>query len=210
MSEDGPDRSGDGSRPAAAGGIQLARVEQGPAHQVWRRVVIATLLLVATVAVVYLGRGGYKDNNGGPLSLLDATYYATVSLSTTGYGDIVLVTPGARLINILLITPMRILFLIVLIGTTLEALTARSREEYRIRRWRSTVRQYVVVCGYGTKGRSAIRALLSNGTPAGSIVVVDTDPRAIEEATADGFTGVLGDAGAPRCCAARRWSGPGR
>ena len=57
------------------------------------------------------------------------------------------------------------------------------------------MRQHVVVCGYGTKGRSAIRALLSTGTAPDHIVVVDPDPRAIEEATSTGLTGVLGDAG---------------
>ena len=57
------------------------------------------------------------------------------------------------------------------------------------------MRQHVVVCGYGTKGRSAIKALLSTGTDAEHIVVVDPDPRAIDEATSAGLTGVLGDAG---------------
>jgi voltage-gated potassium channel len=188
-------RRGEATTTADHGGVQLAHTEESSTRQVWRRVVVAALVLVACVLIVYVGRDGYIDNNGGEISVLDATYYATVSLSTTGYGDIVPVTPGARLINILLITPLRILFLLILIGTTLEALTASSREEFRIRRWRSHVRQHVIVCGYGTKGRSAIRALMSNGTPAGQIVVVDSDPRAIEEASSAGFTGVLGDAG---------------
>ena len=37
-----------------------------------------------------------------------------MSLSTTGYGDITPYTPSARLVNVLVITPMRIAFLIVL------------------------------------------------------------------------------------------------
>jgi voltage-gated potassium channel len=177
-------------------GVHLAHTEESPARQVGRRVVIASVVLVLTVLIVYLDRDGYVDNNGdGDISVLDATYYATVTLSTTGYGDITPVQPGARLVNILVITPMRIAFLLILIGTTLEALTARSREEFRVRRWRSRVRQHVVVCGYGTKGRSAIRALLGTGTSPEHIVVVDPDPRAIEEATSTGLTGVLGDAG---------------
>jgi voltage-gated potassium channel len=177
-------------------GVHLAHTEESPARQVWRRVVIAAVVLVATVLIVYFDRSGYIDNNGdGEISVLDATYYATVTLSTTGYGDITPVSAGARLVNILVITPLRIAFLLILIGTTLEALTARSREEFRVRRWRSRVRQHVVVCGYGTKGRSAIRALLSTGTVPDHIVVVDPDPRAIEEATSAGLTGVLGDAG---------------
>jgi voltage-gated potassium channel len=176
-------------------GVRLAHDEESPARQVWRRVVLATVVLVVTVAVVYFGRDGYRDASGDRLSLLDATYYATVSLSTTGYGDITPLTPAARLLNILLLTPLRIVFLLILIGTTLEALTARSQEEFRIRRWRSRVRQHVIVCGYGTKGRSAIRSLQATGTPLQSIVVVDPDPRAVEEANAAGLTGIVGDAG---------------
>ena len=133
-------------------------------------------LLALTVGVIYLDRDGYRDGDTVGLSLLDSIYYATVTLSTTGYGDITPITPGARLVNILLITPLRIMFLLVLIGTTLEALTARSREEFRIRRWRSRVRQHVIVCGYGTKGRSAIKSLQANGTPLEQIVVVDPEP----------------------------------
>jgi voltage-gated potassium channel len=175
-------------------GVRLAHVEVPPLRQVARRVVLAVAVLVVAVAVVYADRGGYRDGDTVGLSLLDSVYYASVTLSTTGYGDITPLTPSARLVNILVITPLRIAFLLILIGTTLEALTARSQEEFRIRRWRSRVRQHVVVCGYGTKGRSAIRALTSTGTPAEQVVVVDPDPAAVEEATASGLTGIVGDA----------------
>jgi voltage-gated potassium channel len=176
-------------------GVRLAHEEETPVRQVWRRVLFALLLLALTVAVIYADRDGYRDGDRVGLSLLDSIYYATVTLSTTGYGDITPITPGARLVNILLITPLRITFLLVLIGTTLEALTARSREEFRIRRWRSRVRQHVIVCGYGTKGRSAIRSLQALGTPLDKIVVVDPEPRAIDEANSLGLTGIVGDAG---------------
>src|SRR3954453_15954322 len=176
-------------------GVRLAHEDQSPVRQVWRRVVFAALLLLLTVGVIYLDRDGYRDGDDVGLSLLDSFYYATVTLSTTGYGDITPITPAARLINFLVITPLRVLFLIVLIGTTLEALTTRSREEFRIRRWRSRVRQHVIVCGYGTKGRSAIRSLQALGTPLDRIVVVDPEPRAIDEANSLGLTGLVGDAG---------------
>jgi voltage-gated potassium channel len=57
------------------------------------------------------------------------------------------------------------------------------------------VRQHVIVCGYGTKGRSAIRSMQATGTTPDGIVVVDPDPRAIEEANSVGLTGIVGDAG---------------
>ena len=73
--------------------------------------------------LVYFERDGYKDAADGSISILDAFYYATVSLSTTGYGDITPVSDEARLTNILVITPLRFIFLIVLVSTTVEVLT---------------------------------------------------------------------------------------
>jgi len=42
--------------------------------------------------------------------------------ATTGYGDVVPVSDGARLTTTLVFTPVRILFLILLVGTTVELL----------------------------------------------------------------------------------------
>lgn len=110
---------------------------------VGKRVIIAVLVALAVSTIVWLDRDGYRDVDGS-LTFLDAVYYATVSLSTTGYGDITPVAPEARIVNILLITPLRVLFLIVLVGTTLEVLTERTREQFRQNRWRSSLRDHTV------------------------------------------------------------------
>ncbi|NBM15904.1 TrkA family potassium uptake protein [Streptomyces sp. GC420] len=165
-----------------------------PMHQVIRRLLMALGVLLVTVLIVYLDREGYHDNADESLDLLDCFYYATVTLSTTGYGDIVPHSDSARLINILLVTPLRVLFLIILVGTTLEVLTERTREEWRLSRWRSTLRYHTVVVGFGTKGRSALLTLRATGLKAEQVVVVDPSEKVIEAATADGFAGVVGDA----------------
>ncbi|KPC86053.1 Ion channel protein, partial [Streptomyces sp. NRRL WC-3753] len=105
------------------------RTPVAPLRQVARRLLMALLVLVATVAIVWIDRDEYHDNANGSVDFLDCVYYATVTLSTTGYGDIVPYGDGARLLNILLITPLRVLFLIILVGTTLEVLTERTREQ---------------------------------------------------------------------------------
>ncbi|WP_020579851.1 potassium channel family protein [Actinopolymorpha alba] len=179
---------------AAPADVRLPATYVPPLRQIGLRVLVAFALLALVVAVVYIGRDGYHDNAGGPLSVLDALYYATVSLTTTGYGDITPETPTARLINVVLVTPLRVAFLIVLVGTTLEVLATRSREQWRISRWRSRLRDHIVVVGYGTKGRSAIDTLLNGGIPASQIVVVDSDQAAVAEANAAGLGGVVGDA----------------
>jgi voltage-gated potassium channel len=153
---------------------------------------LATAILLAVVAAVLLDRDGYRDSNGDGVGVVDAFYYATVTLSTTGYGDVAPAGATARLVNVLFVAPARVLFLIILVGTTLEVLTERSREQFRIRRWRSRVQQHVVVCGYGTKGRSAVDALIEDGTPQDQIVVVERDPAAVKEATDRGLAVVPG------------------
>ncbi|KJS63251.1 Ion channel protein [Streptomyces rubellomurinus] len=171
-----------------------ARRAEPAVRQVGSRLLLALAVLVATSVIVYLDRAGYHDNAGGELSFLDAAYYATVTLSTTGYGDITPYSDSARLINILVITPLRVLFLIILVGTTLEVLTERTRLQWRLNRWRSTVREHTVVIGYGTKGRSAVDTLLGQGVKKEEIVVVDPQRKAVEQASQHGLVGVVGDA----------------
>ncbi|WP_330270871.1 potassium channel family protein [Lentzea sp. NBC_00516] len=174
------------------GVIRMPDQAQSPARAILKRVVGAMAALLLAVLIVYLDRDGYRDVNEDGVSLLDSFYYATVSLSTTGYGDITPASSSARLVNVLVITPLRVLFLIVLVGTTLEVLTERSRQALRIQKWRRVVRDHVVVVGYGTKGRSAVAALLGDGTEPGSIVVVDTVQESLDAASAIGLVTVHG------------------
>ncbi|MGW4163356.1 potassium channel family protein [Streptomyces sp. NPDC004788] len=170
------------------------RVVEKPLQQVAKRLLMALGVLLATVLIVYLDRSGYHDNADDTVDFLDSVYYATVTLSTTGYGDIVPYSDSARLANILLVTPLRVLFLIILVGTTLEVLTERTREEFRRKRWRATLRDHTVIVGFGTKGRSAIQTLCATGLRKDQIVIVDPATKVIEAANADGFVGVVGDA----------------
>ena len=177
----------------ASATIVLPAPVVGPVRAVLQRVLIALTVLTAVALLVWLDGDGYRDGEQRGVGLLDAFYYATVTLSTTGYGDITPLSDRARLVNVLVITPLRIAFLIILVGTTLEVLTQRTREQLRQSRWRSSLREHTVVVGYGTKGRSAVRALLDDGTDPSGIVVVDNDPEHIAEASDDGLAAIQGD-----------------
>ncbi len=181
---------------ATLGSIRFPQIVRSPGWILTRRILIAVALLLATIAIVYADRTGYRDtaDPSGKVDLSDAFYYTTVTLSTTGYGDITPVSQTARLVNAIVITPLRIAFLVLLIGTTIEALTSQSREMYRVARWRRRMKNHVVIVGYGTKGRSAIQTLLSNGVSREDMVVVDPNPNAIQDANNDGLTAVVGDA----------------
>ncbi|MFG2132493.1 potassium channel family protein [Streptomyces sp. NPDC048751] len=171
-----------------------ARTGIPPLQQVLRRLALALLVLALTMLIVYVDHEGYRDSSDNSVDLLDSAYYATVTLSTTGYGDITPVSDAARLTNILVITPLRVLFLIILVGTTLEVLTERTRQQVRIHRWRGRTRDHVVVVGYGTKGRHAVETLIGQGIPKDRIVVVDAQRKASQVAGDDGMVSVTGDA----------------
>ncbi|MEP6815929.1 MAG: potassium channel family protein, partial [Marmoricola sp.] len=80
--------------------VRFPTAVRSPWSELVRRVLMAVAILVGTVLLVYLDRGGYRDLNDpkGAVGMVDAIYYTTVTLSTTGYGDIAPVTTGARLI----------------------------------------------------------------------------------------------------------------
>jgi voltage-gated potassium channel len=53
----------------------------GPRSAIVKRVLIAVAALTVTALTVYFDRDGYVDATaGGPITLLDCFYYATVSL----------------------------------------------------------------------------------------------------------------------------------
>ena len=179
---------------ALVGVLRVPEAQVSPVRAIWKRVAVALLALLVAVITVYLGRDGYTDVRGVPLSVIDCVYFATISLTTVGYGDLTPYTEVARLTNIVILTPLRILFLVVLVGTTLQVLTERSRQAWKIQRWRSRVRNHTVVVGYGTKGKSAVAAILDDETSSCDVVVVDTQQTALDHATATGLVTVHGDA----------------
>jgi voltage-gated potassium channel len=147
-------------------------------------VVYALLALFAAVFIVYVDCDSYTGAQDGQLSFLDCVHYATVSLSTTGYGDITPITPEARLINVVVITPLRLHFessgLARLRG---EGFHCRA-DQHDQERDPHTARPHV---GYGTTGRTAIAAMVGDEVAPVDIVVVDESAAALEGAKSAGL-----------------------
>lgn len=176
------------------GVLRIPEDHGSPIRVIVRRVAIALVVLFGAALIVYADRTGYRDVRNAPLTFLDCLYFSAVSLSTTGYGDITPYTETARLVHTLIFTALRIAFLAVLVGTTLEVLSERSRQGWKIQRWRSRVRNHTIVIGYGTKGKTAVTAILGDEAAQGDVVVVDTDRGTLEGAANAGLVTVHGDA----------------
>lgn len=174
--------------------IRIPRRARSPQSAVLRRIALAVSLVLFVAFVVRVSGDGYVDVTNDPIGIVDALYYASVTVTTTGYGDISAISPGARLGTILLITPARILFLILVVSTTVEVLTEQSRILRAKQRWRQTVENHTVICGFGATGQAAAKDLVSRGVDPATIVVVDRFEDAIDDGTRMGFVGVVGDA----------------
>src|SRR4028119_1185010 len=82
----------------------------------WRIGAVAALIGVL-ILVHWLERHGLRDNLDGEVSFVDVIYFTMISATTTGYGDIVPVTANTRLFDALVVTPIRIFFLLIFIGS---------------------------------------------------------------------------------------------
>ena len=68
--------------------VEFPGGDRGPLRHIGERIALALGLVVFVALLTYLGRNGYTDPEDDSVGLLDAFYYSTVTITTTGYGDV--------------------------------------------------------------------------------------------------------------------------
>lgn len=158
------------------------------------RMGIAFSLLALIIGFHWVERESLRDNIDGHISFADIIYFTMISATTTGYGDIVPVTEHARLFDALIVTPIRIFFLLILAGTAYTFVIKRLWSKWLMQRLQETLTGHIIVAGFGTSGSEAVNELIARGTPPKEIVVVDCEAEAAAQAEALGCTVLQGDA----------------
>jgi voltage-gated potassium channel len=183
------------------------RVRRGPDHvtlrrksplPIWAQIAwragLVIGLLVLALAVHWLEREGLKDTHDGVVSFIDVIYFTMISITTTGYGDIVPISDRARMFDALVVTPIRIFFVLIFIGTAYTFVFRRTWDKWRMERIQRNLCDHVVVAGFGTSGSETVDELIARGTPAQSIVVIDSSEEALERAESLGCAILNADA----------------
>lgn len=155
-------------------------------------IVFAMFLLV--VALFWFDREGLRDAADNELSFSDVVYFSLITVSTVGYGDIVPVTKRARVIDALLVTPIRLFIWLIFLGTAYQLVIQRFVEDLRMRALQAKLQDHIVICGFGHSGRCAAGELAARGVDKRQVLIVDADQQKVEQAAERGFIGVLGDA----------------
>jgi voltage-gated potassium channel len=129
--------------------------------------------LAALFALMVLGTVGYMVLEH--LTLTNALYLTTATVSTVGYGDVVPITTGGKLFTVFLImtgvgTALYLLSRLaeLVIEGQLHELFGRNVMEREI----SRLENHVIVCGFGRFGRAVVEELLRSRSP---LVIIDSD-----------------------------------
>lgn len=155
----------------------------------------AALALVFVVVLIhYIDREGLIDHADGHVSFLDVVYFTMISITTTGFGDIAPVSDKARLVEAVIVTPIRVLVLFLFIGTAYNFIIKRSWEKYRMARIQKQLTDHIVVLGFGVSGSEAVGELIERGTDPACIVVMDGSEERLKIAEGMGCNVICADA----------------
>ena len=158
------------------------------------RLGLVFVLIALVVAIHWFDRAGLKDNYDGHISFLDVVYFTMISITTTGFGDIHPISDRARLVEGLIVTPVRIAVLFIFIGTAYTFVIKRSWEKWRMARIQKQLSDHIVVLGYGISGSEAVAELIERGCDPRTIVVIDPGEDRIARAEKMGCNVMVADA----------------
>ena len=150
--------------------------------------------LIALVSVIVIGTVGFMVV--GDLDLGNAAYLTIITITTLGFAFLAEPLDGKEQLWLVLV-------LISGMGAALYTLTAfveygfetvigsDHRKRRKMAKDIESLKDHVIVCGYGRVGATAVANLLENGNP---VVVVEHEPDQVEEAIDAGLLVVEGDA----------------
>lgn len=158
------------------------------------RVGAALLLVFIVVMIHWWDRAGLVDNHDGDVSFFDVVYFTMISITTTGFGDIAPISNRARMVEAIIVTPIRFAVIFIFVGAAYNFVIKRTWEKWRMAKIQESLSDHFVVLGYGISGSEAVDELIARGTDPSCIVVMDLDEERLEAAEGRGCNVIEADA----------------
>ncbi|VVS98596.1 potassium channel family protein [Erythrobacter sp. EC-HK427] len=158
------------------------------------RLGLALFLIFAVIMIHWWDRAGLVDNADGHVSFTDVIYFTMISVTTTGFGDIAPVSDRSRMIEAIVVTPVRVAVIFIFVGAAYSFVLKRSWEKWRMARIQEKLSDHIVVLGFGVSGAEAVGELIERGTDPATIVVMDPGEDRLALAEAMGCNVIQADA----------------
>jgi voltage-gated potassium channel len=183
--------------PPTSRPLGLLRLPESSASRaLLKRIALAIGLILIVSLALWLDRDGLRDqiHPDRPIRFVDVFYFTVVSLTTVGYGDIVPETGLARFINAVFLTPVRLVVWAIFLGAAYELVVLRARESYKMKQLHAKLNAHTIICGFGTRGQSALSELRAHGHDDAQIVIIEPNEEAAARATRENLAVLVGDA----------------
>ena len=151
---------------------------------------LSTFFIFISGIMLYVFEGDGQNENID--NLFDAFYWALITISTVGYGDISPVTPEGRIVTMLIIiTGIGLIsFVTSIIVSSFNERLGVLRED-RVVQEVGKKKKLTVICGYGLLGRLVAQGLQKKGV---EFVVIDSSEEMTTFAVNDGYHAVCANA----------------
>ncbi|MCX5661542.1 MAG: potassium channel protein [Planctomycetota bacterium] len=152
------------------------------------------MLWLVPVALVVVGTIGYRVIEAGRYDLFDSLYMTIVTLSTIGYGETHELSRAGRVFTIFLIlSGVSAFFYSVteIARSVVGGEMANMLGKRKMERTLATLKDHIIVCGYGRMGRLVCREFARNHRP---FVVIDINEADLRDFECENGIKLVGDA----------------
>jgi voltage-gated potassium channel len=134
--------------------------------------------------IIIIGIAGYMIIER--MSLLDALYMTTISITTVGYNEIHPLSDAGRIFTIFLLITSWGTFAFAITRITQFVISGEINQYFKTRRLMKEIEKldnHVIICGYGRNGHQASRILKAHELP---FIVIEKDQALIEKSETEG------------------------
>jgi voltage-gated potassium channel len=170
---------------------EFSRVLLEKRFELYTLLILVSFVTFASATAIYIFEA--TDDKSQINTFFDAIYWALITLSTVGYGDITPQSTAGRVVTLVLI--MSGIGVIAFVTSIVVSAFSEKMQELRMRQVFYAVeknRDWIVVCGFGRVGESVAERLAGAGS---RFIVIDKDEERVELAKERGYLAIRGDAG---------------